>query len=244
MPLGGHGRQRRRVARGISVSVVTSMDKQIESLGKANESESTARPMGVRAAAKARTRQRLIEAARKLFMERGYGGATVRDIAASADLSTGAVFASFSDKFELFNAVLQTDSEAQKTAMTEASAQPGSLRERMVRTLKAAYAFQLSQIELLRAALAVSWSEGLTGELGDRPIRKTATDIIRQLLEDAAAGGELQPGCDLDFLTETLWDCFIANYRQALFAGAGVDKLAERIDRQLQLILQGAGKRG
>jgi AcrR family transcriptional regulator len=217
------------------------MDKQIESL-TASETETSERPLGVRAAAKARTRQRLIEAARSLFMERGYEGATVRDIAASAGLSTGAVFASFSDKAELFNAVLLADSDAQMAAMSDAIGQSGHVRERLVRTLRAAYAFQLSQIELLRAALAVSWSQGLSGELGDRPIRNAATDVIRRLLDQAAAGGELRPDCNLEFLTETVWDCFIANYRQALFAGAGVDKLAERLDRQLRLIMDGAGK--
>jgi len=217
------------------------MDKQIDSL-TASETATPERPLGVRAAAKARTRQRLIEAARSLFMERGYEGATVRDIAASAGLSTGAVFASFADKAELFNAVLLADSEAQMAAMSGAISQPGGLRERLVRTLQAAYAFQLSQIELLRAALSVSWSQGLSGELGDRPIRNAATDVIHKLLEDAAAAGELRPDCDMEVLTDTVWDCFIANYRQALFAGAGVDKLAERLDRQLQLILSGAGK--
>ena len=220
------------------------MNKQIESVADMEEGAVPTRPLGVRAAGKARTRQRLIEAARRLFMERGYEGATVRDIAAGAGLSTGAVFASFADKTELFNAVLEADSQAQITAMNQAGAKPGRPRERLVRTLAAAYAFQLGQIELLRAALAVSWSQGLTGELGDRPIRKQAMDKIRELLAEAAAAGEIRREVDLGILADTIWACFIGNYRQALFDGQGLEQLTDRLDRQLELVISGAGKAG
>jgi AcrR family transcriptional regulator len=216
------------------------MNKQIESVAEMAEGAVPARPLGVRAAGKARTRQRLIDSARRLFMDRGYEGATVRDIAAEAGLSTGAVFASFADKTELFNAVLQADSLAQIDAMEKASAEPGGVRERLVRTLSAAYGFQLGQIELLRAALAVSWSQGLSGDLGDRPIRKPAVDKVRELLAEGAAKGELRDDCDVDFLTETIWDCFVGNYRLALFGGQGVKQLGERLERQIELIMQGA----
>jgi AcrR family transcriptional regulator len=217
------------------------MNKQIESVTSMEEGAVPTRPLGVRAAGKARTRQRLIESARRLFMERGYEGATVRDIAAAASLSTGAVFASFADKTELFNAVLESDSQAQIVAMAQAAAKPGPVQERLVRILSAAYAFQLGQIELLRAALAVSWSQGLTGELGDRPIRKQALDKIREILAHAKTAGEIRADCDLDILADTIWACFIGNYRQALFDGHGLDRLTERMARQVELVMTGAG---
>jgi AcrR family transcriptional regulator len=218
------------------------MDKQIDPSGEEGAEQN--RPLGVRAANKARTRQRLIDAARKLFMERGYEGATVRDIAGSADLSTGAVFASFADKTELFNAVLQADGEAQLATMNSGIARPGPVAERLVRVLSAAYQYQLGQIELLRAALAVSWSQGLSGELGDRPIRGAVMQIIRDVLGQGAAKGEIRPDCDLDMLTDTIWDCFIGNYRHALFNGQGANALTERARRQIDLIMKGAGQVG
>jgi AcrR family transcriptional regulator len=220
------------------------MNKQIESVAGMADGAIPARPLGVRAAGKARTRQRLIDAARRLFMERGYEGATVRDIAASAGLSTGAVFASFNDKTELFNAVLTADSETQIGLMNQASSLPGSVQERLVRTLTAAYGFQLGQIELLRAALAVSWSQGLSGELGDRPIRGPAIEKICEVLTEGAERGEIRAGCDLGILTDTIWDCFIGNYRQAMFDGQGLEVLGERLSRQVELIMTGARSDG
>ena len=64
-----------------------------------------------RALAKQQTRAKVLAAARRLFSEHGYEGATIRDIAQAAGMSTGAVFASFSDKSELFDEILTADYE-------------------------------------------------------------------------------------------------------------------------------------
>ena len=75
-----------------------------------SRSDETASPrLNRRQAAKVRTRQKVLEAARALFAERGYEAATIRDIAKGAGMSTGAVFANFQDKAELFDAVLAED---------------------------------------------------------------------------------------------------------------------------------------
>lgn len=48
--------------------------------------------------AQTQTRERLIEAARKLFVERGFGGTSLRDIAAEAGYSQGAFYSNFTCK--------------------------------------------------------------------------------------------------------------------------------------------------
>lgn len=55
--------------------------------------------------AKIRTAKRVLDAARELFEEDGYAKATIRDIAAKAGMSTGAVFANYKDKVDLYKAV-------------------------------------------------------------------------------------------------------------------------------------------
>lgn len=172
-------------------------------------------------------------------MERGYDGATVRDIAAAAGLSTGAVFASFSDKADLFNEVLLTDIAIQTEAMREAVDEDGSVDERLLKLLTAGYRHQLGQVELLRAALAVSWSQGLKGELGDRPIRRAVIEQIRFVLDQGVEKGELKPDADLDLLGEMLWDCYVRNYRHALFEGWGLDQLSGHVESQIGLLLAG-----
>src|SRR5215469_10332074 len=65
-----------------------------------------------RALAKQRTREKILSAAKNLFTERGYEGATIRDIASGAGMSTGAVFASFTDKQDLFTEIVGAEHQA------------------------------------------------------------------------------------------------------------------------------------
>src|SRR6185312_9150678 len=62
-----------------------------------------------RALAKQRTREKILASAKALFAERGYEAATIRDIAKAAGMSTGAVFASFTDKSDLFTEIAETE---------------------------------------------------------------------------------------------------------------------------------------
>ena len=204
-----------------------------------SEASTDPRPQGVRAAGKARSRKSLLEAAKRLFMEHGYEGATVRQIASAAGLSTGAVFASFADKSDLFNEVLLADLEEQVALMHQASAGAGRTADRLTRTLEAGYRRQLPQLELLRAAVAVSWSQGLSGDLGDRPVRAAVIAQLRQHLASGVASGELKPGADVDLIAETLWDCYLQSYRLALYESWRLEALVERLEGQIELLLAG-----
>ena len=204
-----------------------------------SSSEASAEPSrhGVRAAGKARSRQSLLDAAKRLFVQRGYEGATIREIASAAGLSTGAVFASFTDKSDLFNEVLLVDLEEQVELMRQAGASAGSISERLVKVLEAGYRRQLPQLELLRAAVAVSWSQGLSGDLGDRPVRAAVVEQLQEVLSAGQAKGEIKRGANLDLIAETLWDCYIRSYRLALYESWGLDRLVERLRGQIELLL-------
>jgi len=58
-----------------------------------------------RAESRARTRGELVDAARTVFLERGYHAASVDGVADAAGYSTGAVYSAFGSKAELFLAV-------------------------------------------------------------------------------------------------------------------------------------------
>jgi AcrR family transcriptional regulator len=54
-----------------------------------------------------RNRERVLAAAREVFLSRGYHGATVDQIAAAAGFSTGVVYSQFGAKADLFLALLE-----------------------------------------------------------------------------------------------------------------------------------------
>lgn len=58
-----------------------------------------------RGLAKQQTQAKVLAAARALFEDRGYERTVIRDIAAAAGISTGAVFANFVDKADLYREI-------------------------------------------------------------------------------------------------------------------------------------------
>ena len=61
----------------------------------------------------AQTRERLLEAARSLFVQRGFGGTSIRDIAEEAGYSQGAFYSNFPDKEALLLDLLRGHMEAE-----------------------------------------------------------------------------------------------------------------------------------
>ena len=197
-------------------------------------------PTSLRAQSKLKTRRRVLDAARRLFMDRGYEAATIRDIASAAGLSTGAVFASFVDKTDLFNAVMAEDFNRMVERLRQAARPDGGVEEAVLAIFAAGYAFHDEQLPLLQAAISLSWSQGLGGAFGDRPAYGLALDALMGVLEAGVGRGELPEGADLRLIAEMLWDAYVANYRRALFDHWPQDRLNGRMAMQVRLILAGA----
>jgi len=79
---------------------------------------------------KAQTRERLLDAARKVFAQRGYHGAAVEEIAAEAGYSTGALYSNFDGKQDLFLALMDRVIDAHTSEIAEAVRERTSISER------------------------------------------------------------------------------------------------------------------
>ena len=193
-----------------------------------------------RALAKQRTRERVLSAARRLFTERGYEGATIRDIAQAAGMSTGAVFASFSDKSELFDEILTADYEVIYAQMKQASLTATTVEEGVIGMFAVAYGFHVDQLPLLQASIAVSWTRSETAERRNRGHLKHIFNLLNGVLTRGAERGELKSEADVKLLAEIIWDVYVANYRRAIFDAWSVEALLSRLSDQLKVILAGA----
>jgi AcrR family transcriptional regulator len=195
-------------------------------------------PTSLRAQSKLKTRRRVLDAARQLFMERGYEAATIRDIASAAGLSTGAVFASFVDKNDLFNVVMAEDFQRQVEHLREAAKPDAKVEDAVMAVFEAGYRFHGAQLPLLQAAISLSWSHGLGGEFGDRPSFGLAMQALNDALTRGVETGELKADAEqVRLAAEVLWDAYVSNYRRALFDDWAIDALVERVRQQTQLIL-------
>jgi AcrR family transcriptional regulator len=80
----------------------------------------------------AETRERLLDAAERVFLRRGLQGSSVEEIAAEAGFTRGAFYSNFKSKEELFVELLQDRVYRQYAEMAdEAQARPGTPRERL-----------------------------------------------------------------------------------------------------------------
>lgn len=192
-----------------------------------------------RQAAKIRTRQKVLDAARTLFAERGYEPATIRDIAKGAGMSTGAVFANFQDKAELFEAVLAEDMARLSEALKAAVAAESSLRGRLVAALTAAYHAQLEQLPLVQAVVARSWFQPVESEMRSRAALRPVTGVINDVVQTGVREGELRQDADVRLLSELLYVAYVSDYRYAAYDGWDIEQLTTQIGKQIDVILAG-----
>lgn len=193
-----------------------------------------------RQAAKIRTRQKVLDAARSLFAERGYEPATIRDIAKGAGMSTGAVFANFQDKAELFEAVLTEDMTRLAEVVEAGSAAGDPVRNRLVGALSAGYHSSLDQLPLFQAIVARSWFQPLAAEMRARAATKKLQLAIGAIVQEAVTKGELRQDADVRLLVELIWDAYLSNYRRAAYDNWDAQALSEHIGKQIDVILAGA----
>lgn len=92
-------------------------------IAHAMSSVATLPPPSFRKAAKLATRARLVEAAHRLFLARGYEATTVRDIAREADRSIGAIFNCFTEKLDLLEAVTAAEAVNIRRVLRAAAAE-------------------------------------------------------------------------------------------------------------------------
>jgi AcrR family transcriptional regulator len=192
-----------------------------------------------RALAKQQTRAKVLSAARRLFSEQGYEGATIRDIAAAAGMSTGAVFANFTDKSDLFREIMLTDMQALAEAMAEAASHGEGAEDTLLKIFGAGYRFYQTQLPLARAAFSVGWSPQDGPALRNAPPVQTLLGLISEQLTRGEETGELAAGAAEPLRTQMLFDAYLSNYDQAIFQGWSIDALEGRAREQIRILLAG-----
>lgn len=192
-----------------------------------------------RALAKQRTREKILQAARDLFNTRGYDGSTVRDIARAAGMSTGAVFASFADKAELFDEIVASDFRCLEPEMTEALRSAATVEAALLGIFGAAYRSHIDQLPMVCAAMSTGWGGGPTAIARSREALKPLARLIRDALQQGIDRGELASDTDVRLLRSIVWEVYLSGYRAAVYEAWTADDMISRLAEQLRIILAG-----
>jgi AcrR family transcriptional regulator len=136
------------------------------------------------------TKQALIDAARKLFVENGYFQTGTEEIVRAAGVTRGALYHHFSDKKALFLAVFEAiedeliGSSAQVTTKTDSFTR---LQKAMLGFLDASLTPEVQRVLLIDGPAVLGWQEWRALEA------KYGLGIIQELLNDAIEEGVIPP---------------------------------------------------
>ncbi|MFD9024279.1 ScbR family autoregulator-binding transcription factor [Streptomyces parvulus] len=132
-----------------------------------------------------RTRQTILQAAAKIFEERGYQAATIADILHTAGVTKGALYFHFQSKEHLAQGVLHE--QDQRLTIPD---RPCKLQQLVDEVLLHAYRLQTDP--LVRAGVRLTMDQHAEGLDRTGPFLRWST-ICRQHLKKAQAQGELLP---------------------------------------------------
>lgn len=141
----------------------------------------------------AATQQALIEAARRLWGERGYAEVSTPEIAEAAGVTRGAMYHQYADKAALFRAVIEAmDQEIiERLQASVAAAQPKTPADTMHAMAEAwldiAVEPEVRQLMLQDAPSVIGWAE--YREMSQR----NAVESAEELLQAAIDAGQLRP---------------------------------------------------
>jgi AcrR family transcriptional regulator len=139
----------------------------------------------------AQTRAAIVDAARELFVRRGYEATSISDIGAAAETGKGTVYHHFADKQEIFAEIFTATQSAVMHSALEAMAGDGSP---WVRLEGATRRFLRSYVADPAAAAILRQASGVLGRDRVREIDEaTALPLVRAGLAQFVADGEVRP---------------------------------------------------
>src|SRR3954466_3354352 len=152
---------------------------------------------GRREERKAQNRAKLLEAARKVFAEKGLGEATARDIVRETDLASGTFYNYFSDKEDAFRALLEEMAERSRALVRAQRREPGfSVEERVANAYRAYFAWAVEETELFQVFRR---NAGAIALMPDSGIFEMGIIELLEDLRDWSEAGDL-PDVDLEYV--------------------------------------------
>lgn len=187
-------------------------------------------------------REAILDAAMRLFAERGVEGVPVEAIATAAGVSKVTIYAGFKDKSAILEALVLRETERLAELVVSTSQTDGPLADRLKR-FGAALVSMLSEpchqaldrclgVEAQRnPAIARRFFEAGPGHL---------RDILAGMLIEASAAGEIDLPCARTAAEDLLglWLGFSAIERRFLCQASAQDVLAARVNRGVDLFIR------
>ena len=158
------------------------------------------------------TRRHILEAARKLFMERGYAGATAEAIAAEAGVSAQTIYAIFKNKkkilVSLMNVSPTTGVEDHTPMVERANVQAVSEehdQHRQLQMFAEVVAKNLNQVAVISEIMTEAAKVEPDFDRILQKLNKQRLEHMAFAVQQIAANGPFRENADGDYARETVW---------------------------------------
>jgi AcrR family transcriptional regulator len=147
------------------------------------------RPTARTLARQADNRRRLLDEARTIVTDEGFGAVSIAAVAAAADLATGSVYRYFPSKQDLLAEVFRLAAQREVDVMREVARGPGPALDRLRHALETFSDRALRSGRLAWALLAEPVDPAVDEER--LVFRRAYAEILAAVVRDGIAGGEL-----------------------------------------------------
>lgn len=149
----------------------------------------------------------ILQAARKIFLQKGYWSATMRDISEESQLSTGAIYFYFKGKDEIYGRICEAVMQLTVNLLKQNRKTTGSMREKLISIIKAYVGFYTNYSEdfdLLETAFKqVVLPEDINQRI--ELLVQEALSFVNEIFVQAIDDGELSGAVDTGKLTRNIW---------------------------------------
>ncbi|PCJ71652.1 MAG: hypothetical protein COA62_03485 [Rhodobiaceae bacterium] len=183
------------------------------------------------------SRKRILAAARKLFVERGYHATRPQDISKLAGVGHGTFYLHFADKFDCFLSFAEDASAELEAFIEEHLADVNTLDEGIREVLKAIFEFSAENAGVLAAALT-DINVLATGETDKKmPVDRWAeqwADIVRKWSEEGVAAADVDPMFAGHFIVGIIRQGGAYAHRAGIDQAEAIEKMSRAITRTLR----------
>jgi TetR/AcrR family transcriptional regulator len=164
------------------------------------------------------SRVRLIEAAVKLFAEKGYANTSVREIVELAGVTKPVLYYYFKSKEGMFRQILDYAAKQEEEMLSEVLETPGPVLERLIHLYRLAYRVLNEDRNLFKVIHNLIFSPNTeTEHLDLGKYHRRMIDVIKSIYLEGLAKGEVKEASpdEVAFLVTGLFDfCIHLDYTQ------------------------------
>jgi AcrR family transcriptional regulator len=151
---------------------------------------------GIRATKKRETRRAILQAAVRLFGEKGYDGTSIEDLARAAGIGKGTVYGYFQDKNEIFLAFCDEEIDYVFSVLAASSNPEAPLLEQMLTLFLTQFRFVTENREFGRHLIREMAFPRAAASAKSREMDARYLGEIDNILARAQQRGELREDCD------------------------------------------------